>query len=348
MVAATTVPFLSVAGSPFEIGRRHGQQRAAALRAFIDDGLCRLDRLLPVPVTREALTPVLDAYGEAIAAATPDLAAEIRGLADGAGIEWSDAVLLQVRREIMGYQKVPTMGDCTTYARVGAAPVLAQTVDLNGNLDDQLGVLRVALAGSPRRTLVLSFGGLLGYLGINSSGLAIGLNLVLGGEWRPGLPPYLAIRHLLEVADSVEAAVAVLRTLPLASSRSIMLCDRYQAGYVEILGDTMRFRTAAEPVHTNHYLEPELAAHDEVNVFARNSSLRRLAAAREALAQLPPDAGAERHFEILSTPPICVGDSGDIRRERTVAAVVAFPDRGELHVRPGNPSQSRTNVFTLR
>jgi len=348
MVVATTVPLLSLAGSPYEVGLRHGRDRAAALREFLDDGLCRLDRLLPVPVSREDLAPRLDAYGEAITGATPDLGAELRGLAEGAGIGWRDAVLLQVRREIMGYQKVPTMGDCTTYARAGTTPVLSQTVDLNGNLDDQLAVLRVAVDGSPRRTLVLSFGGLLGYLGINSSGLAVGLNLVLGGEWRIGLPPYLAIRHLLEVADTVEEAVAVLGTLPLASSRSIMLCDRTRTGYVEILGDALRLHAAAQSVHTNHYLDPDFVPHDEVNVFARNSSRRRLAAAQEALTRVPADADAERHFEVLSTPPICVGDTGDVRRERTVAAIVAYPDRGELHVRPGDPSQSRTNVFTLR
>ena len=86
MVVATTVPLLSLAGSPYEVGLRHGRDRAAALREFLDDGLCRLDRLLPVPVSREDLAPRLDAYGEAITGATPDLGAELRGLAEGAGI----------------------------------------------------------------------------------------------------------------------------------------------------------------------------------------------------------------------------------------------------------------------
>ena len=55
----------------------------------------------------------------------------------------------------------------------------------------------------------------------------------------------------------------------------------------------------------------------------------------------------EDRFELLSTPPICVADTGDIRRERTVAAVVMLPGRGELHVRPGDPSRSATVSFTL-
>jgi len=337
-----SIPYVEIAGTAHERGVRHGQARAAALRAFLDDGLARLDRILPVPVNRSELDGVLDRYDQAITAALPELAEEIGGLAAGAGLTRREAVLLQVRREILGYQRVPTMGDCTTYARPGAYPVLAQTVDLNGDLDDQIAVLDTG------RSLVLSFGGLLGYLGVNRAGLAVGLNLVLGGQWRPGVPPYLAIRHLLDTADNVEDAVKQLRDLPLASSRSIMLCDPERAGYAEVLGDEVRFHRSFEPVHTNHFLDPEFVAHDELNVFARNSSVRRYDTCRRALAHLPVDAGPEQHFAVLACPPITVADMGDVRRERTVAAVVALPGRGELHVRPGDPSQSDTEVFRLR
>ncbi len=347
MTTATALPFVPVAGNRYEIGLRHGRARAEALRNFLDDGLCRLDRILPRPLERERLGDLVDEYGRAIAATVPDQAAEIQGLADGAGISWFDAVLLQVRREIMGYHKIPTRGDCTTYARSGAQPVLAQTVDLNGDLDDQIAVLRVAVDGAPRTSLVLSFGGLLGYLGINSSGLAIGINLVLGGDWKPGLPPYLAIRHLLDSCDSVAEAVAALPSLNLASSRSFMLCDRREAGFVEALDGQIRFHPQPDPVHTNHFLDPGFAQHDEINVFALNSSRRRLDTCRAALRDLPLGADAERHFAVLSAPPICVPGNGDIRRERTVAAIVAFPERGELHVRPGDPSRSATATFRL-
>ncbi|GAA3079899.1 hypothetical protein GCM10020000_77130 [Streptomyces olivoverticillatus] len=51
---------------------------------------------------------------------------------------------------------------------------------------------------------------------------------------------------------------------------------------------------------------------------------------------------------MLSAPPVCVADNGDIRRERTVAAAVMLPSRGELHLRPGNPAHHPTQVFTLR
>jgi isopenicillin-N N-acyltransferase like protein len=344
-------PFIRAHGTPVEVGRRHGAERKEALNAFLDDGMARLRHLSDDPPSFESLRPTIRDHGEVISAVTPRLAEELRGLAQGAGVGWERAVLLQIRREVIGYRKVPSAGDCTTYARTGSStthgPVLAQTVDLNGNLDDQIAVLSLSLTGANRRVLVLSFAGLLGYLGINSDGLAVGINLVLGGRWRPGVPPYLAIRHLLDIACDVGEAVDVLRTLPLASSRSIMLCDRRRAGFVEVLGDQMRFVESEQPVHTNHYLHPDLESHDEMNVFAGNSSRQRLAACRSGLAELAPDASVEQHFDLLCRAPICVGEEGDIRRERTVAGVVALPGHSELYVRPGDPSRSRTYRFAL-
>lgn len=343
MSAVLRTPFLRVEGDSFALGYQHGKARAADLRAFLDDDLCRLNRILPEPVSLTELGPTIDAYLAEITAATPDLAEEIRGLAAGADIDLPEAVLLQVRREILGYQKIPTAGDCTTFALSGPDPVLAQTVDLNGNLDDQIGVLKIVRAGTSRRVLVLSFGGLLGYLGLNSDGLAVGLNLVLGGEWRPGVPPYLAIRHLLDNAGSVEEAVRLLRELPLASSRNIVLCDRDTAAYVEVLDTDVRVTYDRTVLHTNHFLHHDLSPRDEINVFARNSSVRRLEVCRTRLATVGTDP--EDYFAVLSAPPINVMDNGDIRREHTVAAVVLSP--GRLHLRPGDPAAHPTEIFTL-
>jgi hypothetical protein len=118
---------------------------------------------------------------------------------------------------------------------------------------------------------------------------------------------------------------------------------------VEILDGALRFVGSPQPVHTNHYLHPDFTAHDELNVFARNSSLLRLRACQERLAELCGRGGGEveEHFALLSRPPVRVAGTGDIRRERTVAAVVLLPARRELHLRPGDPSASATQVFSL-
>jgi len=342
-----SLPYVRACGDPYQIGYQHGVARRSALHAFLADGLCRLEQLVSEPISMHSLAALLAAYDERISLAVPQLARELDGLAAGAQLSRDEALLMQLRREITGYQRIPTMGDCTTYARTGVNPVLAQTVDLNGALDDQITILQVSSTASARRSLVLSFGGLLGYLGLNSDGLAIGLNLVLGGDWKPGVPPYLAIRYLLDCASSVDEAIALLRGLPLASSRSLMLCDRTQVVCLEILDNEIAAIDGPALAHTNHFLRPEFADRDELNVFARNSSVRRLESARAGLARLSADAEVEQHFELLAEPPICVPDTGDIRRERTVAAVVMLPDRGELHIRPGDPSRHTTESFRL-
>lgn len=344
-------PLLRLAGDPFELGRQHGGARAAHLRSFLGDGLARLNHLLDSPLSLAGLEPVLAAFDAEIERAVPELAEEIRGLAAGAGISHREALLLQVRREVAGYRTIRRPhGDCTTYARIGARgtdPVLAQTVDLNGDLEDQTAVLSVRRTGAPREVLVLSFAGLLGYLGLNSDGLAVGINLVLGGRWGPGVPPYLAVRHVLDGAGSVDEALGVLEGLRLASSRSLTLCDTRAntAACVEFLDGRMHVVRAAQPIHTNHFLHPEFIPFDKLNVFARNSSLRRLQACALRLSALPPTASPAEHLALLSTPPIFVPGTGDIRVERTVAVVALRPAVGALHLVEPKP-QAVPRVFS--
>ncbi|MEV5492931.1 C45 family peptidase [Streptomyces bobili] len=349
MTVSAPVPFLRLDGDPFTLGEQHGAARAGALRAYLDDGLARLNHLVDTPVSLTSLMPVITAFRSQIEIHTPDLAEEIRGLAVGAGISHPEALLLQLRREILGYRSTRRPhGDCTTYARVAADSahtVLAQTVDLNGNLDDQTCVLSIQPVGARRQVLILSFGGLLGYLGMNSDGLAVGINLVLGGTWQPGLPPYLAVRHVLDTAGSVDEGLAALDKLRLSSSRSLMLCDRDSAAYAEFLDGQMRVGRGTPIVHTNHFLQQDFIPFDELNVFAKNSSLRRMDACRIRVNALPETASPRDNLALLATPPIFVADNGDIRRERTVAAVVMRPSSGELHLLGSQPSAT-PQVFT--
>jgi isopenicillin-N N-acyltransferase-like protein len=343
-----TTPHFDLRGSYPAIGRAHGTRRGARLRAFLADDLCGLQRLLPAPITPAEVTSTVDAYRTVISAALPDQAAEIEGLAGGAGITVEQAYLLQIRREILGYHRIPTVGDCTTYARCGPSPVLAQTIDLHGGLREQLAVLRTAPDGG-RAAVVLSFGGQLGYLGVNDAGVAVGINLVLAGEWSPGIPPYLAVRHLLDHATSTDHAVELLRELPLAGSRSLTIGDTERVRVVEFADRRIRVLPgdgSGPAHHTNHFLHPDLVAGDELNAFARASSVRRLDACRQRLAEAAP-ATVTAHFDVLNRPPILVPDLGDERLERTVAAAVLLPGSGWLHLRRGDPATAPTESFPI-
>jgi isopenicillin-N N-acyltransferase like protein len=347
VMTTADVAVIDLNGDPHQRGLQHGLQAADAIQAFLNDGLTRLDAFLPEHPTLDRFEAELSAYGRSIREQAPDIFREIEGLADGAGISLPQAMLLQVRRELAGFSRFATAGDCTTFARTSGKPVLGQTVDLAGDMDEQLTLLRVRDRFTGHRALVLSFTGLLGYLGVNDRGLAVGINLVLGGDWKPGLPPYLAIRHLLDTCASVEGALDRLGELDLASSRCFMLCDGSSAAYAELLDGRLSVRRGSVLSHTNHFLDPDFAALDDMNVFARNGSRKRLDACSAWLRANLDCTDPEACFDLFTSAPVCVPDSGDRSVEKTVAAVVLDPVDRVLYVRPGNPRYSTTRRFEM-
>lgn len=343
-----SIPVLDLAGDAHAIGYQHGSMLRDRIQAFLRDGLFRINRILYQPTSLHELSATLSQYEAAIGVSAPPMIDEISGLAGGAGISYQEAILLQIRREVIGYRKVPTGGDCTTFARNdGEECAVGQTIDLSGDLDEHVCVLRCRGGSEGRRILVLTFSGLLGYLGMNSDGLAIGLNLVVGGAWKPGLPPYLAIRYLLERAGSIEECRELLAHIRLASSRSLTLCDRTGVANVELLEGACKWTFAEEMVHTNHFLAEEFGPRDEINPFAKNSSVRRLTTCRDELKKRPGRRTAEDYFGILATHPICVHKDGNIRRESTAAAVVMKPREGSMYIRVGPPCLSQTRQVQI-
>ena len=327
----------ALAGQGRALGMQHGAAVCDRAKAFLSDRLVRLNALLPKPTSLEQLRPELRAYYDVIAECLPQMAEEIDGFAEGAGITRDEATLLQVRREILGYSTVPTRGDCTTFVRLdGGDSVVGQTVDLNGGLEQEGYVLQVSDAGSDSRQLVmLNFTGLSGYLGMNSHGLAIGINLVLAGRWKPGIPAYMALRHLLERAECVEDCIELLERLPLASSRSFTVCDGRSAAYVEMADGKRCWHRGSCLVHTNHFRDPTLAKLDQLNIFARNGSKRRLQTCEQHLSRLERAWSPDAYWTILEDDHICVEGGGAIGREVTVARVLMMPQKRRFLVKRG-------------
>jgi hypothetical protein len=91
-------PHFTLRGSHREVGRQHGEALRPLVRAHLDlihaQG-AQNSRLEPETARRWA-----QAFGSVIGAAAPHFLEEIDGLAQGAGIEPAEALLLQVRQEV--------------------------------------------------------------------------------------------------------------------------------------------------------------------------------------------------------------------------------------------------------
>lgn len=324
---------LRASGCRYEVGYIQGSAFRSQIHRFLGDGLARIGPILGRTVELRDFTESISSYASVIEKKLPDLVEELSGLAEGADITMEAAYLLQLRRELIGYQSIQSQGDCTSFGRlIPGRSVLGQTIDLNGFMASEFTAMQIELEDSDRRLQLVSFTGLLGYLGMNDSGLAIGLNLVLGGSWRPGIPGYMLIRHLLDEASTVDECLERMAGLPLATSRSMTICDGRRLITVEYVPDEMIVMESDEFVHTNHFLHPKFQNQDELNPFARTSSLRRHEACLAALEKTPKDSELSAYVAFLNSPGIYVPQSSDVRRECTVGSVVMCPEQGKMHV----------------
>ncbi|PZR04405.1 MAG: hypothetical protein DI539_25555 [Flavobacterium psychrophilum] len=121
---------ITLPGDSWEIGKVHGSLLKEPIHAFITQlhHACK-----PVAQIEETL----EKYRQIIQHQLPDIYTEILGLAEGAAISIQEAILLQVRREIVGVRRYTLTGDCTTIGFLsGDDSTIAQTIDLEGGIRD--------------------------------------------------------------------------------------------------------------------------------------------------------------------------------------------------------------------
>ena len=183
MSGGARLPLIEVAGTAFERGAGLGAQLGARIRTFLAEDMARINRVRAQPLAREAALRYVARVAPIVEAEVPEIAQAVRGLAAGASIAYADAMLLQFRRELISAAD----DDCTTVAGFNEnGAFVAQNVDLAGDLED-LGIVVRERPSEPGEPDVLMFThvGLLGYLGLNSAGLAVGINMVLSERLAP-------------------------------------------------------------------------------------------------------------------------------------------------------------------
>ena len=242
---------------------------------------------------------------EVIKEFTPHLLEELQGLADGTGVAMDSLLALNCRTEILppdfllramasasaGGSKVDVHGnECTSLAvaRENSPVWLAQNWDWVSTQRDALIVLHAQPEASPEYITVTE-AGMLAKIGINNRGFAVSLNILRSNNdgQTPGMPVHFLLRALLE-SGSVEEACKFAAQLPYASSSNIMIAD--SNGNIASLELSPEGCRVVEPdnnqlCHTNHFLNPELAAGD-AGLEGNISTVKRLTKAREHLTDI--------------------------------------------------------------
>ncbi len=329
-----TFPVVIVRGTSYELGRQHGEQAAPLVEQY----LLWIERL--TGLSRDTLCRNAMQFVPRLEALSPALVEEVRGLADGAGISFEEAVLCQARAEAA---HAPADGGCTAFALTGAATTDGRTLagqnqDLAPEYADVTIVLRVQPTDGRPRAVMVTFAGQLGYAGLNEYGVAHFANALYDAPWQPGLPHYPLKRLTLEqrtVADCVQ----LYRDHRVCSAGNVVLCDgQGSIGDIEARPEGIAVYTDEHPdarLHTNHYVTSQFAPF-ETNSLA--DSCPRLDRIRVLVQEHWGRITVDTMKTILADHE---GDPAGICRHgaegmHSTAGYVADPAAGVLHVRRGH------------
>jgi len=326
-------PLIEVAGGAYKMGRQHGEQARALVKRY----LLWIERITGKP--RGLLCENAMSFLPAMERLSPKFVEEIRGLADGAGISFPEAVLCQARAEASHSWE----GGCTAFALRGKATaggeILAgQNQDLEPEYADVAILLRVSPNDGRPRALMFTFAGQLGYAGINEYGVSHFASALYGFKWRPGLPHYPLKRLILE-QKTMQEAIGLLEKHRTCSAANLVLADgQGSIGDVEIRPEgTVVFNDdhADKRLHTNHYLTSQFVRFEDNHLSDSRPRLERIRAlVNEAWGKI--DVGTMKDF--LADHQ---GDPGGICRHgergmHSISGYIAEPTKGILHVRRGH------------
>jgi isopenicillin-N N-acyltransferase-like protein len=342
---------VSPPATPAQRGEEFGAAHADAVALTLE----RYHRLFahfaggPVDV-RAAGTEALGA----IAGFAPDAAAEIRGIAGGAGLETTDVAALNARTEILARLGSTAPSECTTVVSIDAATgsvLTMQTWDWDELFADSWLAWTIEHPDGHVVHTVTEYG-ILGKIGVGSHGIGTHLNILRhrGDGGRIGVPVHVLARTVLDRASSPGEAVALLGSARTSASSVITLVGEGARGStaicVELSADGPRFVAPSERgllLHTNHFLDPHLAAGDEAPRWAPDSYLRLEVLRRRLHDRVPRDREALRATlsDHSAGPPSICGhaDPGAALGEQwaTLATISLDVARGALWVRAGAP-----------
>lgn len=338
---------VTCSGSPRERGEQHGE----ALRDLIAEGLGRWAEAIAIAHRADPAAYIADFvagtdYLPAIRRWTPDLVAEIEGIARGAGQPWEwiyASNLLDEEWTWASGHPAGTAPGCTVvgFASPGESPVIGQTMDIPSVHDGTQVLLRIAGGDGPDG-LVFSRAGMIALTGCNAAGVAVAVNnLDVLPSSPAGLPVAFAVRGILE-RRSLAEAVEFVAAVPHATGQHYGLAGPSGLASVEgwASGVEVRAESMTRLLHTNHPLATELTDGDPEPRYRRTKTRERLAYLHHEAEMDGQERGAVGVRELLQdrSVPISLATNRSLMTFGAVVYECAAPPA--MWLAPGPPHET--------
>ena len=241
---------IELSGDPYERGQKYGSKCKKLIKKYLDIWFSWLSSVQPpdISLTKEQALNLSSKYLPYATDYAPDLIEECRGIADGANIDFVEVFFLNCSLDMLDFVfaalrwKYSTRGSsiktwlprfgCTTFMVSGKATksnndvILGQTFDMiHGEALQESAIL---LKISPRKgptSIHYSLAGVVGFNGLNSSGIGMVYNKIVTNDSEPGVPqPFIARKALQQkrIGDALDSILNCKR----ASGSNYMVGDK--------------------------------------------------------------------------------------------------------------------------
>ncbi|CAM5484525.1 C45 family autoproteolytic acyltransferase/hydolase [Leifsonia shinshuensis] len=258
----------TTATDPRDRGREIGSVHAAHIRDVSARYLAHFELL---GIDAQRVRRIVDVSHAALREWAPRLAVESDGIADGAGMAAWEVAAVGARTEVLA--AAPGVPECSTAVHVppaGGAPETIQTWDWHDGLTPDGLLLGLRTDGGRSVKLFTEFG-TAAKIGVNDAGLGLHFNILrhASDTTAGGVPVHAIARRILEEAETIAEARALVASASVGASTVFTIATfrdgKADAASIELAPAGVAVVPPAPDgwlVHTNHFLDPELAAGD--------------------------------------------------------------------------------------
>jgi isopenicillin-N N-acyltransferase-like protein len=348
------IPTIRTGGTPYAIGHDTGQQ----LRDLLQEAVAAYRVGFVARYGWDRVVALGLPHLKIAQRVVPRRMEEMRGMADGAGLDLPTLFTMNARQEIAFAAKSQEEDGCTS---VGVPPdasadghvLLAHNEDATPGWSGCTYVIHAEPDDAPAY-LTFSYAGLLLHQGLNSAGIGSVGNALYFNDLRPGVPKLLAYRDALEATFLEDAIRRVIRPERANGNNHVLASREGEIYDLEVSGaaHALHYIGGKPWAHANHVVDAAMREREEGDLL--NSRLR-----------------ADRTGQLLSRVAgqggVTLDDLRAILRDHanfpksvckhvapgvnehvcTIGSVIVDLTAGELHVCAGNPCEGEYEVFRL-
>ncbi|MHA2277888.1 MAG: C45 family autoproteolytic acyltransferase/hydrolase [Candidatus Kariarchaeaceae archaeon] len=333
-------PLIELEGSPTEIGIKHGSVLKEKIHSTIDWYKTIIKREV------DEVINITSHFKSVINSFNSEYGKEIEGIALGAEVDPIWIYMLNSRSEIMNTFR----NECTA-AFFKHNSLLGQNWDWAEALEKLGVILRIKQEKKPE-ILMMTEPGIIGKIGMNSSGVGVCLNFLDSGKMCDGVPIHIILRAVLD-SFTIEGVKQNIDPGLLGKSANVLIGDKFGKFLnIEFANDDIYYSDSVEDafLHTNHYLKNELL---NLNKEKLTSSFARYSKGVELIKGFDTFSIDELKTILLdqSHPalPICrpYVEDPDLGNVGTICTILMDLRKSQLHITQGSPLNSPFTTLNI-